>query len=60
MAVDKFFGLLHVNSTETTTANSAESNFEKQISVYLLNAVGLAKSLSVQGFSFELLTNDRE
>jgi len=59
VSIKTVFGLLYVDRKEQSAVNSRERNFERQIKAYLMNALGLAKSLSIHGLAFELITNDR-
>jgi hypothetical protein len=52
-----FYGLLHINTGEKSTANGSSKKFEHQIETYIMNAVNLAHSLASKGIEFILLTN---
>jgi hypothetical protein len=51
------YGLLHLADREQTTVNNKAKNFDRQIEIYLMNAINLAHSLQVRGSDFTLLTN---
>lgn len=53
------FGLLHLAENQSSAENIKVKNFDAQRSVYLKNAVTLARSLNSQGISFTLLTNKK-
>ncbi|MFY9314754.1 MAG: hypothetical protein WAO95_04235 [Burkholderiales bacterium] len=55
----KVFGLLHLAENQKTAVNLSTRDFREQVSVYVNNARVLAKSLSLRGVAFGLLTNDR-
>ncbi len=54
----RFFGLLHLDDKEKTAVNVVTKSFHEQRTLYVRNAVALAKSLRLQGIDFALLTND--
>ena len=56
----RFFGLLHLSDSETTTVNEKLTGFRDQITLYLKNAVTLSNSLRAKGFRFTVLTNQEQ
>ena len=55
-----FYGFLHLEDREKSAVNVRAGSFKKQSRIYVLNALGLARSLRAHGYSFTLLTNDEK
>jgi hypothetical protein len=55
-----FYGFLHLEDREKSAVNVRAGSFKKQSRIYVLNALGLARSLRAHGYSFTLLTNDED
>ncbi len=51
------YGLLHLAQQEQSAVNNKVKNFDRQIEIYLINAINLAHSLQARGIDFTLLTN---
>jgi hypothetical protein len=55
-----FYGFLHLEDREKSAVNVRAGSFKRQSRIYVLNALGLARSLRAHGYSFTLLTNDED
>lgn len=53
------FGLLHIDETQQTAMNIGEKVFDKQISIYVNNAIFFSKTLAEKGINYSLLTNSK-